>query len=206
MKPKIIPSLIAKNQKELIKRFNRVKDLAEEFHIDVMDGFFVKKKSNLFSFKLPKNKKYQAHLQIKDPLAWIKKNWKKADLLYFHIETTNNPEKIIAFVKSKKKKVGIVLKPESPVSKIEHLLKKVHSVLILTIHPGKYGAKFLSKNLSKIKKIKQINPKMKVEIDGGVNEKTIVKVKKAGANGFIVGSFLQNTNDPKKAKKKLFKK
>jgi len=140
MKPKIIPSLIAKNQNELNKRFSKVKNIASEFHIDVMDGSFVKRKSNLFPFRLPKNKRYQVHLQIKDPLIWIKKNWRKAELLYFHIESTDSPEEIITFIKNKNKKVGIVLKPETPISKVKHLLKRVHAVLVLTIHPGKYGA------------------------------------------------------------------
>ena len=67
MKPRIIPALIAKSQKEFDERFSKIKNLSNTFHLDVMDGKFVKNRSLMFNFKLPKNKKYVAHLMIKNP-------------------------------------------------------------------------------------------------------------------------------------------
>lgn len=203
MKRYIIPSLIAKNQKELNQRFKKVKEISKILHIDVMDGKFVENKSNWFNFRLPKNKKYQIHLMVKDPFAWIKKNWRKADLFFFHIKTVKNPKEIISFLKKKKKKVGIALSPESKVIQLKPFLKHINAVLILTVHPGKYGGLFLPRNVKKIKKVKRLNPKIKICVDGSVNPRRIKKEAKVGADMFTVGSYLQNADDVKEAIKRL---
>ena len=91
----IIPSLIATSQKELDKRFNKVKKHFKIFHLDIMDGKFVKNKSLFFDFKLPRGKlKYRAHLMVKNPKKWIKENWKKVDLIIFHIKSCKNDKEI----------------------------------------------------------------------------------------------------------------
>ena len=88
---KVVPSLIANTQKELEKRFDKVKNYSKVFHLDIMDGKLVKNKSLFFDFILPKKRfKYEAHLMISNPLGWVKKNWKKSDLIIFHIESLKN--------------------------------------------------------------------------------------------------------------------
>jgi len=84
---KIISSIIANSQKELNKRIIKVKNYSNWLQLDVMDGKFVKNNSLMFDFKLPKTKcKYEVHLMIKYPELWIKKNWKKAGVIIFHID------------------------------------------------------------------------------------------------------------------------
>ena len=86
---KIVPTLIAKNQKELNFRFNKLKYYFDTFQIDVMDGRFVSNKSMDFNFKLPKDKIFEAHLMIQNPTRWILKNSSKVDIIIFHIESVN---------------------------------------------------------------------------------------------------------------------
>jgi len=75
MKPIIVPSIIAKNQKELDKRYERIKDYSNKFQLDVMDSKFVKNSSINFNFSMPnKKKKFEAHLMIKNPKKWVEKN------------------------------------------------------------------------------------------------------------------------------------
>jgi len=117
MKKQIVPSLIAKTQKELDKRFNKVKKHFKTFHLDIMDGKFVRNKSLLFNFSLPKKGlKYEAHLMMKNPKKWIKENYKKSNLIIFHIKSCKNDKEIkelIKLIKSKRRKVGISLNPET---------------------------------------------------------------------------------------------
>jgi len=204
MKKEVIPSLIAKNQKELNERFSKIKSQFRIFQLDVMDGKFVKNKSLMFNFKLPKGKfKYEAHLMVKNPKVWIIKNWKKADTIIFHIESTNDSKYLIKLIKSKKRKVGIAINPKTNVKKIIPFLNSIDMVLIMTVIPGKYGSKFLPNVLKKVKEIRKLKPKLNIEVDGGINNKTIARAKKAGANRFILGSYLQKSKNVKKAKGKL---
>ena len=204
MKKEVIPSLIAKNQKELNERFSKIKSQFKIFQLDIMDGKFVKNKSLMFNFKLPKGKfKYEAHLMVKNPKVWIIKNWKKADTIIFHIESTNDSKYLIKLIKSKKRKVGIAINPKTNVKKIIPFLNSIDMVLIMTVTPGKYGSKFLPNVLKKVKEIRKLKPKLNIEVDGGINNKTIARAKKAGANRFILGSYLQKSKNVKKAKGKL---
>ncbi len=197
----IVPSIIAKNQKQLNKRFSKVKSLSKSFHLDVMDGRFVKNKSLNFNFKLPKNKKYTAHLMIRNPEAWIKKNKNKVDEIIVQAETIKDFNKIKNLVKNKK--LGIALNPETKVSKIIDYLDKIYSILILTVHPGRYGSKFLPANLNKIKEIRKLNKNINIKVDGSINDKTIKQIKKFKPDELIVGSYLMNSDNPKKALKEL---
>ena len=206
MKKQIIPSLIAKNQKELDKRFGKVKFHSKSFHLDIMDGKFVENKSLMFNFKLSKGKKYEAHLMVKNPEEWIKKNLKKTDLIIFHIESCENEseaKKIINRIKSKKKKIGIAINPKTSVKKIIPFLNSIDMVLILTVKPGNYGARFLPNTLKKVKEIRKLKPKLDIEVDGGISEKTISLAGKSGANSFVSGSYLQKSLDVKKAIERL---
>ena len=202
---KIFPSLIAKNQKELNERFNKVKNISNEFHLDVMDGRFVKNKSLQFNFKLPKTKKYSAHLMIKNHKSWIKKNLNKIDLVIIHIETVDHDEllDIIEITKKRKKKIGIAINPKTDIKKIIPYINKVNIILIMTVVPGKYGSKFQSSTINKIRKLRAFKSKSQIWVDGGINDKTISKVKRAGANSAAVGSFIMNSDNPKKSIKIL---
>ncbi|MEX0933089.1 MAG: ribulose-phosphate 3-epimerase [Candidatus Pacearchaeota archaeon] len=204
MKKEVVPALIAKNKKELEKRFKVVKKSFKTIHLDFMDGKFVKNKSLMFSFKLPKKDfRYRAHLMVSNPEAWIKKNSKFVDSIIFHHESVKNPEEVIKLIRKKKKKVGIAINPKTKVEKISSLLKKVDFILIMTVNPGKYGSKFQKAPLAKIRDIRKIKSKMKIIIDGGMNPKTIKIARKKGANSFVVGSCIQKAKNPEEVIKKL---
>ena len=201
----ILPSIIAKNQSQLDETFNKVKS-ASQLHLDIMDGKFVRQQSLNFPFKLPREKRdYQAHLMVKHPLAWIEKNHHKADTIIFHIEAYNKFSKIqqtIDLIKKHKKKVGIAINPLTPVKSIQHLSKKINLALIMTVQPGRYGARFIPSALKKSNKIKSFNPKIKIQIDGGINDKTLIKAKRFG-DAFVVGSDIQSDMHPKHIIKQL---
>jgi len=190
----IIPSIIASNQKELEERINKVKTSSPWLQLDIMDGKLVPTKSFRFNFKIPKTKcKLEAHLMIKDPIKWIKKHHKGINTIVFHIESKNNPEKVIKLIKSKRKNAGLAVNPKTPISKIKGYIDKVDMILIMTVNPGYYGAKFIPNTLKKVKELRKLRPNLEIEVDGSVNYKTIKRSSKAGANRFVVGSYLQKS-------------
>ncbi len=200
---KIIPSIIAKNQKEFNERFGKVKNLSNVFHLDVMDGKFVKNKSLNFDLILPRNKKYVIHLMVNNPEKYIKIVHSKADTIIFHPESTKNPESIIKLIKSKRRKVGIAINPKTQVDGIRPHLKSVSLVLVMTVNPGKYGAKFLPNTLKKIKQLRKLKKNLDIRVDGGINPRTIRSASRAGADSFVSGSYLQKAGSPEKAIKEL---
>ena len=141
---------------------------------------------------------------VKEPQKWIKKHGKKVEFCIVQAETVD----IAHYVKrteSQKKKVALALNPETKISKIKPYLKDIGYVLILTVHPGFYGAKYLKYPLKKITEIKKINPKIKIIVDGGMNLLTAQGAAKAGADYIVSGSFITKAERPKERMKLLEK-
>ncbi len=204
MRKHIVPSIIAKTQKELEERLGRVK-FAKRIQLDVMDGKFVKGKSLCFDFRLPKTNAFvEAHLMMKNPEAWIEKNHSKVSMIIVHPELAN-AGRIIERIRKHRLKAGIAASPKTSIEKIMPLVKSASQVAVMTVNPGKYGAKFIPKMLDKVKKLRAQNPRLNIEVDGGISINTIKAAANAGANLFVAGSFIQNSENPKKAYEKLKK-
>lgn len=203
---KIIPSIIAKSRKELDEVAGRILKFSGVFHLDVMDGRFVKNESLFFDFRLPEGRKYQAHLMVEMPETWIEKNAKKTDAIIFHYESLSSPDEVnevIDLVASKNKRVGLAINPETPARKIFPFMERIDLAVVMTVSPGRYGAGFLPDALKKIRQLKKEFPKIGIQADGGMNDETIPLASEAGADFFTVGSFIQNSRDAGKTIKEL---
>ena len=204
MKKMIIPAIIASSQDELEKNINKVKDHVELIQLDFMDGNFVPTHSIDFDFKLPEIKGfYEAHLMVSDPIKWAEKYFDKVEMILAHFESCKSPSKVISFVRSKEKKVGFVINPETPISAIKPYLDDLDQVLIMTVNPGYYGSSFLPEMVEKISELRKLKPGLDIEVDGGINDKTISLVKNAGANMFVSGSYIVKAENVEKAIKNL---
>lgn len=200
MNKEIIPAIIAKNQEEFSRNILKVKDYVNIIQLDFMDGKFVPNNSIYFDFKLPEtNCLFEAHLMIENPLEWIKKNIEDIDTFLVHYESCDNYKEIIDFVKGKNKRIGFVLNPETPASSIESYLDDIDQVLIMTVKPGFYGSPFLPDMVEKVKKLRELKPKLDLEVDGGITDKTIKLANKAGTNLFVSGSFIVKSDDVENA-------
>ena len=195
MKTLIVHSIIAESQGDVNRHINLLRH-CKRFQLDVMDGKFVNNVSCFFDFKLPKKYFFEAHLMVNDPIDWIKKYGSKVDLIIAPIESVKDFEKLKKLVKSKKKKLGLALNPETPVEKIKPYIKDLYQVLVLTVHPGKYGAEFLPEMLDKVRELRKLSKKLNIEVDGGMDLENVVKAKEAGANLIVAGSFVSNSDCP----------
>lgn len=191
MKKVIIPAVIAKTQEELDDIFSRIKDFASLLQLDIMDNRFVPNNSLDFDFKIPLGKyQFEAHLMIENPEKWLEENWEKVDTIIAHLEVVKNTEKFIESVKAKQKKMAFALNPETDVEEIKAYLSRIDQVLIMTVHPGFYGSKFLPETLDKIRRLRDMKPELDIEVDGGIGPDTIEEVNEAGANMYVSGSYL----------------
>jgi ribulose-phosphate 3-epimerase len=161
-----------------------------------MDGKFVGNKSLRFGLSLVKGKKYEVHLMVKNPLRWVKENWDKADRVVLHVESDNVSE-AVEFVRKKRRKVDLALNPRTPISKIEEF-GRIDGVVIMTVSPGEYGGRFLDSMVKKVREVRKKYPRLNIEADGSVNERTVRRLFRAGANRFIVGSYLQKSDNVRK--------
>ena len=195
----IAPSILSSDFARLAEEIESIKN-CDMVHIDVMDGHFV---PNL-TFGAPVVKcirKYtelffDCHLMISNPLKYAKDFADAgADLITFHYESDNNPKEVIDEIKRLGCKVGISVKPKTEIEKIYEYLDDVDLVLIMSVEPGFGGQSFMPEVLDKVVKLKKLNKKFVIEIDGGIDDKTIYLAKEAGVDICVAGSYIFKQKD-----------
>lgn len=215
---KISPSLLSANFANLKQDLEKVESCCEMIHLDVMDGVFVPN----ISFGIPVIKSirkvtnlfFDTHLMIQSPKKYVHEfALSGADLITFHLEACLDQEEIIEtieLIKKEKKKVGISIKPTTPVETIYSLLLRedIDLVLIMSVEPGFGGQKFMKNSISKIRELRKFIDENRlvtlIEVDGGIQDETAKLVIDAGADILVSGSYLFNSEDFNKAVESLF--
>jgi ribulose-phosphate 3-epimerase len=199
MKPYILsPSIIASDFANISKELASCESAgADWIHVDVMDGHFVPTITigPLFVEALKRNTKLplDVHLMIENPEAHVKSFAEAgATNITVHVEACRDVRKVIRQIKSLGCSAGITLKPSTSVKKIEPFLSLVDLVLVMSVPPGFSGQKFMPKMVERVKylrkKLDEIHSKAHLEVDGGINLKTLPLMKSAGANAFVTGN------------------
>ena len=207
---KISPSILSADFSKLGKEIIALEKAGADYiHIDVMDGHFVPNITigpEVIKRLRPITKLiFDVHLMI-EPVDNFIKAFAEAgsDIITFHPEATKNLSETIKLVKSFGKKVGVSLKPESPISLITPHIDQIDLILIMSVNPGFGGQKFMPEVLNKMKTLKNIVNEKKlnidIEIDGGINFNNSKEAKDNGANILVSGStvFKENKGDLKK--------
>ena len=180
-------------------------------HIDVMDGKFVEKDTyqKMLEYsnyiKRISNLPMDIHLMVEDVETAIKIfSAVEPNIITFHIEACKSDEevfKMINLIKEHGSRVGIAIKPETPIEKVYKFLPYIHMCLVMTVEPGKGGQTLIIDMLAKIEELKRHleknNLEVDIEVDGGINLKTVERVKKAGANVLVAGTAILAASDYK---------
>ncbi|MEE0883660.1 MAG: ribulose-phosphate 3-epimerase [Faecalimonas sp.] len=198
----LAPSMLSADFKELGKEIQVIEENGAKYlHFDVMDGIFVPS----ISFGMPVLKSIRpgtnlvcdVHLMITEPIRYVEDFAKAgADLITIHLEACEDVDATISKIKACGCKVGISIKPNTPVSALQPYLDKVDMILIMSVEPGFGGQKFIPSSLEKISETKaMIDAKglsVDIQVDGGIYTHNVEEVLKAGANIIVAGSAVFN--------------
>ena len=197
-KIKISPSIFAADFAKLGEEARRL-GAADAIHVDIMDGHFVPNLSlsptALAAINRSTDKFLDVHIMVYNPFNYIEDLVKRgADQITFHLEATEDVEETIDYIKKCNVKVGLALCPETSDSLIIKYLDKIDTLLLMTVHPGFGGQKFLPEMLEKIafaKKLKdQMELKFEIQVDGGIDDTTAPLCIEAGADNLVAGTYL----------------
>lgn len=194
-KPLIVsPSLLSADLANLSSEIKAVEEAgADWLHIDVMDGHFVPNLTMgpaiVASIKKITHLPLDVHLMIENPQNYISAfKQAGADILTVHIETLANTKAVLDQIHHLGIKAGLSLRPSTPVTSIMPFLKDTDLVLVMTVHPGFSGQKFIPESVKKIKVIRK--EVQLISVDGGINAHTKKECVDAGANVLVAGNYI----------------
>jgi len=205
-KIKIAPSILSADFSNLATDIKKVEEAgADILHIDVMDGHFV----NNITFgpaliKSIRNKSslpFDVHLMINPADRYIDDFIAAgADTITVHIELQENISNTINQIKSKGKRAGLAINPDTAINKILPYKEIIDQVIIMSVYPGFAGQSFIEETYDRIKILRSIlnNSRVDIEVDGGVNAENSTGCVQAGCNILVAGSSVFNSSDYKK--------
>ena len=197
---KIAPSVLSADYANFETELKKLEASGAEYaHLDVMDGHFVPNISfgaGVVASMRPHSKMvFDCHLMVSNPEHHIEEFARAgADIISIHVEATPHIHGALQKIRAAGVKPSVVINPGTPVEAIKKVMKLVDQVLVMTVNPGFGGQAFLPETMGKIRELvalreaNQLN--FDIEVDGGIDDKTIQMAREAGANIFVAGSYV----------------
>ncbi|CDW55735.1 ribulose phosphate 3 epimerase [Trichuris trichiura] len=176
---------------------------ADFLHLDIMDGHFVPNISFGPSMVAALRRKFphpiylDVHMMVSDPLQWVAAVGKAGANQYtFHLEATADPMSVIKKIEAEEMKVGLAIKPATPISSVVDLLTEIDVLLVMTVEPGFGGQQLIPATLEKVREARRLFPRLEIEIDGGVGPANIDQCCEAGATMIVSGTSIVKASNP----------
>jgi ribulose-phosphate 3-epimerase len=170
---------------------------ADRIHVDVMDGHFVPNLSMgavvVKGLRPVTQLPLEVHLMVEDPGRFLDGFVRAgADTLIVHLEVHDDPRPILTHIRGMRKKVGLAFNPDMPVERVEPYLGDIDLALCMTVFPGFGGQAYIPESTERIRKLRRMiaehNPQCELEVDGGIDKRTIGVAAAAGATVFVAGN------------------
>ena len=194
----LAPSILAADFKNLGQEMKKTEENGARYlHFDVMDGMFVPSISFgmpvLASIKDGTSQTMDVHLMVQEPIRYVEAFQKAgADILTVHLEACEDVKATIDKIRECGMKVGLSICPETEAEALKPYLKEVDMILVMSVHPGFGGQKFIPESLEKIRKVREMIEEqglsVDVEVDGGIYLTNVREVLDAGVNVVVAGS------------------
>lgn len=210
----IAPSILAADFSRLGEEIKSVEPEVKMIHVDVMDGHYVPNITIgvpvLQSIRKVTPLVFDVHLMVVDPIPFvIPFSEAGSDIITLHVETLDDPNIGIDLIHSLGKRAGLSVHPDTPVEALFPYLKKLDTVLIMSVHPGFGGQEFMPEAIERVRSVhrelKRIGGHALISVDGGITASNARSIIDAGANVLVVGSSIFGTEDPLKAVTELKK-
>jgi ribulose-phosphate 3-epimerase len=205
----IAPSILSANFGKLNEEIKSVEPYCDLIHVDVMDGCFVPNITlgSVVVARLEHTKPLDVHLMVVNPEKQIKKFAKAgAYMISVHAEASTHLHRTVKSIQELGCKAGVALNPATPICTVEPIIDELDFVLVMTVNPGFPAQRFIGSVLRKVKAIRELRPKLDIEVDGGINTKTIKQAVQAGANILVAGSAIFDQPDRQRAIEELRRK
>ena len=206
MKTEILPSLLAADFGKLADEILRAEASgAEALHLDIMDAHFVPNLSFgpdvvALAARTAPGFYRNVHLMMTRPDLYLEAFARAgAQTIQIHVEADCDVHAELKRIRAMGLKNAIVINPETPVDRLYPYLGEIDEALVMTVHPGYGGQKFISGCLPKVAALRKLRPDLDIMVDGGINAETAVEAAGAGANQFVAGSYLFGKEDMKSA-------
>lgn len=203
MRVQISPSILSADFANLEADLTSI-STADMIHIDVMDGHFV---PNL-TIGLPVVKRIRevsktvldVHLMIENPEHWASKYAELgADSVTFHLEAARDPYQVIRSIRQSGSRVGLAIKPDTPLETAAPYLPLIDMLLVMTVEPGFGGQKLIERVLPKVTSSRELvesqGLNVDIQVDGGITLENIASVAALGANVFVAGTAVFVADD-----------
>lgn len=194
----IAPSILSADFARLGEQVREVAEAgANRIHVDVMDGHFVPNLSMgsvvVKGLRPVTTLPLEVHLMVEDPGRFLDGFVKAgADAFIVHLEVLPDPRPMIEQIRGMGKKVGLAFNPDMAVERVEPFLRDIDLALCMTVFPGFGGQSYIPESTERIKKLRAMvnmhNPACEIEVDGGIDVRTIAEAASAGANVFVAGT------------------
>jgi ribulose-phosphate 3-epimerase len=201
----ISPSILNSDLSNLAAEVRRIESAADWVHVDVMDNHFVPNltlglpvvESLLSSVSIPAD----CHLMIDDPDRWAPAYAEAgAKSVTFHIEAARNPVTLARDLRAAGARAGAAIKPGTSIDSVRDIARELDMILIMTVEPGFGGQAFMADMMGKVTEARRIADSsgldIWVQVDGGIDTRTIEIASEAGANVFVAGSAVYRADDP----------
>ena len=206
MKTQILPSLLAADFGRLADEILRAEvSGAEALHLDVMDAHFVPNLSFgpdvvALAARTAPGFYRNVHLMMTRPDLYLEAFAKAgAQTIQIHVEADCDIHTELKRIRTMGLKNAIVINPETPVEHLFPYIDEIDEALVMTVHPGYGGQKFIEDCMPKVETLRRMRPNLDIMVDGGINAETALIAAKAGANQFVAGSYLFKQADMKAA-------